>query len=209
MKRVELCLLGGFELRIDGKSSRLQPVSQRLLALVALFDRRLLREFVAFQLWPDTQEQRALANLRTALWRLGDLSDLVLDVSSTHVALAPDVWLDVRDGIQNLVDGEARAAATMPFSTFRSELLPDWYDDWLVVERERLRQLSLRLLTSQAQAALERGATFESIELALGALSIEPHHDRAHDILTAAHLAEGNLSEARRELRRFESVASG
>jgi DNA-binding SARP family transcriptional activator len=206
MRKIELFLLGGFELRIDGGPVRLQPAGRRLLALLALSDRRLSRSFVAFQLWPDTVEGRALASLRSTLWRLGELADVVLEVSPTQLTLSPQVWLDVRHGIQMLVDGDESAAA-LPFSAFQSELLPDWYDDWLAVERERMRQLSLRILTARASAALARSETLDAIQLALGALSIEPHHAGAHDVLTSAHLAEGNTYESKREQERFDSLA--
>lgn len=205
---IELSLLGGFDLRVDGASVRLQPVSRRLLALLALSDRPLSREFVAFQLWPDTDEHRALASLRSALWRLGHLGGRMLDVTSTQLALSPDVWLDVRHGIQGLIGGDELDASPLPFTSIQSELLPDWYDDWLVVERERLRQLLLHVLTSRARAALGRGETLRAIQLALAALSVEPHHDGAHDVLTSAHLAEGNNYEAQREQARFDSLLS-
>lgn len=207
MGRIECYLLGGFELRIDGSPIEIQPAGRRLLALLALTDRLLAREFVAFQLWPDSLEQRALANLRSALWRLGDLTRDVLEVTPTRLALSSDVWLDVRHGIRALADGNQEMEALVPFSVHRFELLPDWYDDWLVVERESFRQLALRLLTSRAAAALDGGDTADAIQLALGALSVEPHHEGAHEVLTAAHFAEGNTFEAMRERARFDALA--
>ena len=80
----------------------LPPASQRLVAFLALHGRPLLRVYVAGSLWLDSTEDRANASLRTALWRLGRPSCRLVEASTTHVALAPAILVDVR---------EAKAAA--------------------------------------------------------------------------------------------------
>ena len=65
-----LQLLGGFYLAIDDERVHLPRAEQRLVACLALSDRPQPRSAIAGRLWPDTAEERAMARLRTALWRL-------------------------------------------------------------------------------------------------------------------------------------------
>ena len=67
---VELDLIGGFALTIDGTVIEVADPARRLLAFLALHRKPVPRLFVAGSLWPDKTESRALANLRSALWTL-------------------------------------------------------------------------------------------------------------------------------------------
>lgn len=199
---VRLFLLGGFELEIDGMPVETQPAVERLIALVALSPRGIARHFAAFQLWPDKLEARARANLRSALWRLQKVSEGVLVASSTRLRINPSIWMDIRDGL----DAPERhpSGVPQPFQTLLPDLLPDWYDDWLTVERERFRQLRLHHLERRARQALDDGETADAIQLGLAAIAIEGTRESSHQIIVDAHLAEGNEWEAERERLRYE-----
>ncbi|MGH3665463.1 MAG: hypothetical protein ACRDU8_05150 [Egibacteraceae bacterium] len=67
---VEVRLLDGFAVECAGEGLPLPLSVQRVVAFLALHDRRLLRGYVAGRLWPDAPEQRSAASLRSALWRL-------------------------------------------------------------------------------------------------------------------------------------------
>ena len=198
--RVELRLIGGFELRVDARTVEMQPAVRRLTALVALAPRGLSREYAAYQLSPDTSEERARANLRSTIWRLNQLFAEVVVATTTHLHLADDVWLDTREVTQ---EHEAPPPPPRPFESVMMDLLPDWYDDWLVVERERFRQLRLASLEEHARAALDAGDPATAIQFALAALSGDGARGSAHRLVVEAHLAEGNQWEAERERRRF------
>jgi DNA-binding SARP family transcriptional activator len=86
------------------------------------------------------------------------------------------------------------------------DLLADWDDDWVVVERERLRQLRLHSLEFLSQRLASVGRYVDAIEVALAALRIEPLRESAHRALISVHLAEGNPSEALRQYRRFREL---
>jgi DNA-binding SARP family transcriptional activator len=201
---VRLRLLGGFELSFDGAPVELQPAVQRLAAFVALTPRGVGRMFAAFQLWPDRSEKRALANLRSTLWRLKQLQVPVINVSPTRLTLADNVWLDTRNEAAEVIDSVGIDGVPAPFQTLLTDLLPDWYDDWLVVERERLRLLRLAALERRARESFAMGNTTSAIQLALAALAIEGTRETAHKLVVDAHLADGNECEARRERLRFE-----
>jgi len=206
---VRLYLLGGFEARVRDDVLTLQPAMQRLIALIALSPRGVDRCRAAFQLWPDTNEERAKANLRSTLWRLNKTCDAIITATKTQLRLAQDVWVDARDGIEALgreTSSTASAAmfdVLMPFQALQSELLPDWYDDWLVIERERLRQLTLSTLERRSQSALESGQTADAVEAGLAAVAIDPLRESSRRLVVRAHLAQGNMSAAHQEYTRY------
>jgi DNA-binding SARP family transcriptional activator len=204
---VSLSLLDAFELRCDGELVSLPPSAQRLLALLALHDRPLLRPFVAGTLWLDTPDERASANLRSSLWRLNRPGPRLVDATSVQLRLAPDVRVDVRETASlahqllsrptGLPGDEAELAPDPRLLT--GELLPDWYDDWVMFERERLRQLSLHALEALGEQLLDVGRLGEALEAALEAVAMEPLRESSHRLLIRIHLAEGNGAEAIRE----------
>ena len=207
MSEVALHLIGGFELQIDGKAvAGLQPAMQRLIAFVALNPRGVEREFAALQLWPDTSEERARANLRSALWRIRRLSTEILVTTTRRLRLSDSVWVDARHGVEELAlshDEDGGLGNPLPFHSLLADLLPDWYDEWLSIERERMRQLVLSMLESRAGRALSAGDAPKAIQVALTAASIDPLRESAHRLVIEAHLAEGNLCDARRTFDRY------
>lgn len=196
--RVEIRLLGGFELCVDGCIIDVQPGMRRLAAFVALAPRGVDRMFAAFQLWPNSSERRAQANLRSALWRLRKVDAEVVHATTSRLRLEDSVWLDTRDGLSNASE------RLLPYHLLEPDLLPDWYDDWLMVERERHRQLQLRQLEQRAQSALDSGDPSNAVQWSLAALAVDGRRDSAHRILVDAHRAEGNLHEVDRETARYE-----
>ncbi|MGH4010091.1 MAG: hypothetical protein ACRDTH_18380 [Pseudonocardiaceae bacterium] len=64
-----LRVVGTFTAYIDGRRVVLRPSAQRVVALLAVRG-ALPRLDAAGMLWPDLTQGRALANLRTALWRV-------------------------------------------------------------------------------------------------------------------------------------------
>jgi DNA-binding SARP family transcriptional activator len=87
-------------------------------------------------------------------------------------------------------------------------LLPGWYEDWVVFERERLRQRLLHAMESLARKRIERQLFASAIEAAMFAVGIEPLRESAQRVLIEAHLAEGNLVEARRAFVTYRDLVS-
>lgn len=205
MSDVRLYLLGGFELAIDGERTRtLQPAAQRLIAFVALTARGVERDFAALQLWPDTSEDRTRANLRSALWRIRQLPVALIETTPSRLRLDENVWLDVHDGLADFVEtAEHGPASPMPFEAMFTGLLPDWYDDWLTIEREKIRQYTLRALEVRARAALDTGQPYDAIQVALTAMAMDPLRESTCRLVVEAHLSEGNQHEARRTAAEF------
>ena len=92
----ELRLLGGFALVAGGQTLLVAPGSQRVLSFLALQERPVARGWVASYLWPETTDERAAANLRSALWRLHEAGHDIV-TGTAHLAVGEQVRVDVRD----------------------------------------------------------------------------------------------------------------
>ncbi|MFL5805545.1 MAG: BTAD domain-containing putative transcriptional regulator [Roseiflexaceae bacterium] len=120
-----------------------------------------LRQHLAFRLWPDSTEAQAQANLRTLLHRLRRAlpnAACFLHVDAQTVQWRGDApcTVDVADferalalAAQAQQDENQRAvrvALTEAVERYHGDLLPSWYEDWVLVERERLHQAFLTAL---------------------------------------------------------------
>ncbi|MEU0950158.1 bacterial transcriptional activator domain-containing protein [Streptomyces canus] len=85
----------------------------------------------------------------------------------------------------------------------RGDLLPDWDDDWVVLEREWLRQLRLHALDALAERLTQQGLPALALEAALASIRVEPLREEPHRAVVSTHLAEGNLREALRHYEAF------
>lgn len=196
---VALRVLSTFELRCDGRVVELPGQAERVLTLLALHDGRDQRITVASTLWPDTTERRASANLRTALWKLGQSVPHVLRTSRTHLALADDVEVDLAALVgqaQRLIRGDDLRDDDLDTAWLTADLLVDRDEEWLVPMRERLRQLRLHALEALSARLSLAGRHAEAVEAACLAVAAEPLRESAQRALIAAHLGEGNVAEA-------------
>lgn len=203
--RIVVRLLDGFDLSCDGQSVPVPLTSQRLVAFLALHDRPLLRLFVAGSLWLDLNEERSCANLRSTLWRLRQPGHQVVETTATHVRLGRTVIVDVHELVRaarRVVDGtDGVTDARVDERKLEGDLLPDWYDEWVEPERERLRQLRLHAIEAAAERALAEDRPAHAVDLALSALRGEPLRESLHVLVIRGHLARGNRSDAIRHHR--------
>jgi DNA-binding SARP family transcriptional activator len=200
---VALTMIGGFDLRYSGERVTLPPTSERVVAYLALHNGPATRLNVAGTLWLDMSEERAMANLRSALWRMRRLGVSVIQALGQSLALSPEVVVDVRElraAARGLLDGSPSSdVSQVDLLSNGGELLGDWYEDWVLVEREHFRQIRLQALERIASELTAMGRYGRAAETALAAVSAEPLRESAHRALIAVHLAQGNLSEAIRQ----------
>jgi len=224
--RLTVSLLGGFHLQIDGAGTELPTTAQRLVAVLAVRGRGS-RSRLAGTLWPEASEQRALASLRTAIWRVNQVEHRLLRCTGDMIELRPSVDVDSRrflrhavralgsrdsdetweppsrpGGAPSLSDPEYAVEVLMT----DGDLLPDWDDDWVVPERERLRQLRLHVLEDLSSRLCRSGDYGLALETALAALRVDPLRESAYRSLIRVHVAEGNVTDARRVLVRCRQV---
>jgi len=210
---IEISVLGTFEVRVGGTPLALPEGSQRVLAFLALHDRAVSRMAMSGVLWPEASHRRAGMSLRSALSRLHDLGHEAITASSTGLRLADGVDVDLRSSqalAQRLLasDTEAEQADLAPtaVSALAVELLPDWYDDWVVTEAEDWRQLRMNALEAQARLLTAEGDLAGAARAARAAMRVEPLRESAHASLVRVHLAEGNQSEALRVFDRYRTL---
>ena len=195
--------MNGFELRSGGKVVSVPMSAKRLLAFLALQERPAHRAYIAGTLWGEVPEDRAFASLRSALWRANRFGFPLVRSVCAQLALDPDVRVDLREAATQarlLIEGAGEADCG---PLLAHELLPGWYEDWLLVEREKLRQLRLHALETHAARLTASSRYAEAAEAALTAIACEPLRESAHRALIRVHLAEGNAGEALRHYERF------
>ncbi|MCW2539538.1 MAG: transcriptional regulator, family [Frankiales bacterium] len=199
--RTTIRLIAGFDLRSGSTSIHVPLPAQRLLAYLALQRRPVPRTVVLGALWGDVEARQAAARLRSVLWRLpAPHGDRLLDVEGGRLALAEDVDVDLR------MAQDANRVAELDVATLVCDLLADWDDDWVVIEREQFRQLRLHRLESLCERAEQEGDYELALRAGLAAVSAEPLRESAHRRVISVHLAEHNPSEALRQYHRACAV---
>jgi DNA-binding SARP family transcriptional activator len=206
----QVSLLGGFAAHCGCGPLELPLVAQRLVAFLALQSRPVTRSFVAGQLWLTSSQERAHASLRTTLWRARVDGHELVSGTSTHLALTDGVRVDLHDArarADRLLRGAAAAEdGDLECLADAGDLLPDWYDDWLVIERERFRQLRLLALETLCERFSRAGRHAAAADAGLAAVAGEPLRESAHRVLMRSYLADGNCVEARRQYRIFAGL---
>lgn len=200
---MRLNLLGGFEVRINDDPVRLPVSAQRVVAFIALHDRPLRRGYVAGSLWLDVLEERAAASLRSALWRVNRHGRLI-EACEELLRLDGGVWLDLREAeavARRELAGGTGDEPEVDASVLVGDLLPDWYEDWALIEREHFRQLRLRALDALCDRLARAGRFSEALDVGLLSVAGEPLRESAHRALVRVHLADGNVGEAVRQYR--------
>jgi DNA-binding SARP family transcriptional activator len=139
----KLQLLGGFAVHRGDQLVELPPACQRLVALAALRRRPVHRLWVCATLWPHAQTRRAVASLRSALWRLRPVgADPLVVIDPQYLQLSPEVsvdWYDAVDGIERVRAGDIDpqlVAGLLPLLR-AGELLDKWAERWVADERSK------------------------------------------------------------------------
>ncbi|HEY7043084.1 MAG TPA: BTAD domain-containing putative transcriptional regulator [Nocardioidaceae bacterium] len=197
-----LSLLGTWQLTVGGRAQHLPLGAQKLIAFLSLRGRSDRAHLVG-ALWPDASEEHAHGSLRSLLWRMRKTRLGLLDATDSCVALSDRVRVDVTDVIDDstisIRGGVPDLDGTLPAHLLDGELLPGWYDDWVLIERQRIRQLRLHALEALALTLARKGCFALGLEAALAAVRAEPLRESAHRTVIDVHLLEGNVVEALRQ----------
>lgn len=197
---VHLGLLGSFALWVEAEPVRVPINAQRLVSFVALHEGSLQRQHVAGSLWGETSDHRAAGSLRSALWRLAHPAYPLVEVDGAHLRLPSHVAVDVRASramARRILDDTQQLSETDADATLLcSDLLPDWTEDWVLIQRENHAQLRLRALESLCRRLTQMGRFGQAVQAGIHAVSGEPLRESAQRALIAAHIAEGNFAAA-------------
>ena len=144
---LEVRFIGKFDINCDGKlitiSSRIaQSLFAYLILTVGTLHRR---EKLAGMFWPDVSEEKSRAYLRHELWRIrkafppkSKVDYLFADDINVSFNLSAKHWLDVT-AVEEVSDAASAETLMNALSLFKGELLPGFYDEWIILEREHLQ----------------------------------------------------------------------
>lgn len=226
-------MLGAFAVwrgdhEIRDREWRSSKARQLLQLLLTERGRALPRERVVEALWPDMDIDAATNNLRVTINRLskalepdrpdGAPSAYVVQQGETYAFnIASDHWIDIVEFLDAIDEGrraDQRGQRTAVIAAYRRAVqlyggpyLPDnMYEDWTVVERERLALAFIEAALRLGALLLEEGAIHEAIGLGWRVIEIDQTQEEAYRLLMRAHAALGERSTALRLYARCVSV---
>jgi DNA-binding SARP family transcriptional activator len=172
-----------------------------MLALLGLQKGRSVgRSYVAGILWPEVDEASARSDLRSALWKLGQLRDALVEVTTDDLRLRPDVTIDLPEmrATAHRLLHDSRDGADLSPGLFADDVLPQWSDAWVETERESYRQLRLHALEQLSERLAVAGRFGPAVEAGILAVAGAPLRESAHRVVIQVLVMEGNRAEARR-----------
>ncbi len=171
--------------------------------------------------WPDTTPEvgrhnlsHALSSLRSQLEPPGVPAGTVIIADRYSVELNPDAATTDVAEFEQALRSAAQARNTpeqlpllmQALEKYTGALLPNYYEDWIAPEQERLAQ-RFQQAAAQAMALLERAGDLEgTLELARRAVSLDPVREDANRELIRLLMATGQMEAALRQYREYERV---
>ncbi len=206
---LRLDLFGTLRLWRDDSPLELATPPKTLHLLAYLLIHRhtgLTRNQVAFALWPDRPEAEARGQLRRYLYRLRQLlpegSWLKMRGDQVQWNTASDYWLDVEE-FERLGHGKPdQLEASLKLYT--DDLLADLYEDWVIIERERLRALYFENLSRLIDFYREEQVYDRAIACAQQILKREPLQENIVRELMRLRAAAGDRTGALEDYRQFQ-----
>lgn len=203
---LKLDLLRSWRLRRDDVTLHVATRQQRLIASLALRGPSL-RAHLSGLLWPEYPDARALESLRVSVHLISrEVPGLIVNGGAT-LSLDERVEVDVqriRSQIQALRDDRYSGSAASLLRELRdAELLPGWYEDWVVFAQNRLTEDRLQALALVARKSLAAGDPETATEAARATLEVEPLYEGAVSFLVAGELQRGNPGAALRAYERY------
>ncbi|KAA3658329.1 MAG: hypothetical protein DWQ04_25445 [Chloroflexi bacterium] len=214
MAQLHICLLGDMQATWDdGCQLRLPPTAEALFSYLVLFQNRShRREVLANLFWKERPYNKARRCLSTALWRLkrelAD-SDSCLDTSSYGGVKFENLqmhWVDAVAFEKKAVLALNQPVSTMDYNDillleeatqlYRGQLLEDYYDEWVLQERERLNLLYLRCLGRLMRYYRGQENWAKGILYGQKILLVDPLQEQVHRELMQFHLKNGQRSLA-------------
>lgn len=207
---LEVRLLGGFEVRTGGKTISLpsRPAQSLFAYLVFHAGTAFRREMLAGQLWPDTMEATARDYLRHALWRirraLQEASvSAYLKADDLAISFDPSraYWLDAA-ALTALSAKSSAREITQAIDAYAGELLPGFYDEWVLLERERLRSVYEQEAARLLDILQEKSQWPDVLHYAEKWIALGQRPEAAFRALMSAYVAQGDIAKAAAAYRR-------
>ncbi len=209
---LHIFLLGEFALRLNEHSLSLETrTHQALLAYLVIQSQHVhSRQQLAFQFWPDSNESQARTNLRKAVYNLRNIlpnADCLIAVERQTVQWRPDapclvdVWrfqTAVAQSQKSNSPSEQQTYLEHAITAYHGDFLPGFYDDWILANREKLRQQYLDALEKLLLLHENQRHYSAAITLARKLLHEEPLHEVTYRRLMRLQSLDGNVAGALR-----------
>jgi DNA-binding SARP family transcriptional activator len=204
MGELQVQLLGGFSLSINGTplTTFKTPRLQALLAFLILnHGKPQFRYQIAYTFWPESSEAQARTNLRNLIHLLRQAlpeSDqfIAFETQTMHWRENSPYTLDVKEFEKLLVLKPGipprKEVIDRAVRLYQGDLLPSCYDDWIIAERERLRQAYLAALESLAEMAENSREYLAALEYTRRLLQAEPLHTNSNRQLIRLYSLSNN-----------------
>jgi DNA-binding SARP family transcriptional activator len=220
MARLAFSLLGIPSLVVTGRGETPIPPSCWLILAFLLTrpGRVASRSTLAGTLWPDQPEEAARHCLATALWRLksalsGCRSPLSASGDQVALRIGPGIWIDsqaferrVRPVLADTparLDPPALRKLRAAVRLYRADFLANQQEEWIAVERERLRCLYLDALYALAHSHADALDWPAAVTVARRLCAAEPLREDAQRLLMTACARAGNRALALRQYRQL------
>ncbi|MEZ5372591.1 MAG: BTAD domain-containing putative transcriptional regulator [Microthrixaceae bacterium] len=220
--------LGRFELAHSGGRT-LEGWDRRgkvrdLMAMLVM-RRRVGRDEIIGEMWPDLAPDKARANLRVTLHHLqaalqperaGDDPPWFVRVESNLIELVREgVTIDhetLDELMAQAVTDEARGLATRALEGYAQvgelyggDLLPEFDQEWSTYERIRLQSVAHAAAARSGELELARGEPEVAMKLGLEAQRLDPFSQRAHRLFVRCHLALDSAGSAQAAVEEFRA----
>jgi predicted ATPase/DNA-binding SARP family transcriptional activator len=203
MVMLEVRLLGMFEVKYKKKSISIPSrPSQSLFAhLLLSAGTPHRREKLAGMLWSDSLEETARDNLRHSLWRIRKALPstpkaeyLLTDDLSIAFNASSEYWLDAAE-LEKLSENTSAAELISVLSEYQGELLPGFYDEWVVLEREHLSSIFEHHMARLLSLLKAESRWLDVLDWAERWIKLGQKPEPAFQALMSAHAAKGDMSK--------------
>jgi DNA-binding SARP family transcriptional activator len=202
---------GGFSVSLGDKTIPAKiwrSASAKVLFVYLTLNGPTPREKLMVLFWPDHPTQAARDNLnsilryvRNALQTLNPAGRAFIVYETPCYSFRPSCpyVVDVQE-FQRQIDLARRADLSSPekltyydaaLQLYHGLFLPEFYDDWILWEQDRLKELYLKALEELGRLYLERREFRPLLTLAQAMLHVEPCCEAAHELRLEADLALG------------------
>ena len=212
MTGLHLALLGQLDIQKNGVplADFESRKAQALLCYLAVTGQQHDRLFLAGLLWPEMPEASALSNLRKTVAVLHHYVDEHVHITRRSLAFdfAAPHRLDVREFERAVTRSRALTPDTVgamkgALDLYRDEFLTAFYvhdalpfEEWVLAQRARLREMAVDGLHRLAVYYYRRGALDDALDYNQRLLALEPWREEAHRQQMFLLAQKGQRSEA-------------
>src|SRR6266545_3942769 len=200
---LEVRLLGTFEVKYKKKAVSIssRPAQSLFAYLILSAGTSHRREKLAGLLWPDSLEETARDNLRHALWRIRKALDSASSTRFLHAddltikfEVSSDYWLDAAE-LEKLSESASDDELMTVLSEYQGELLPGFYDEWVMLEREHLSSIFEHHMARLMSLLQDEKRWLDILDWGERWIKLGQKPEPAYRALMSAHAAKGDMSK--------------